>query len=99
MANVEWNRARDNLITAVRSLGFPEELGNEIAKNLGSPKAMHRMTSYLYQAHPESIETVVDEMLAIRAEIETWRQKKASLEANAEYNDLLIHGLPTDDDD
>jgi len=31
----------------------------------------------------------VDEMLAIRAEIEAWRNKKASEEANARYNEML----------
>ena len=89
----EWQYARDDLIIAVRSLGYPDELGNEIVKNLGSPKAMRRMTSYIYQAKPNSIEDVVDEMLAIKSEIDAWRQKKDSLEANARYNDMLMNGL------
>ena len=41
----EWSRARDELVEAVAGLGFPAELGNEIAKHLGSPKAMARMVS------------------------------------------------------
>ena len=64
-------------------------LGDEIAKNLGSPKAMWRMISYLDKVKPESVELVVDEMLAIRTEIEAWRSKKASEEANARYNEML----------
>ena len=32
---------------------------------------------------------VVDEMLAIRAEIENWRSRKESQEANAKYNEML----------
>ena len=43
----EWARARDELVYSIKQLGFPEGLGNEIAKNLGSPKAMNRMNSYL----------------------------------------------------
>ena len=36
------------------------------------------MTSYVYQARPRTEEMLVDEMLAICAEIETWREKKES---------------------
>ena len=89
----EWIRARDELVRAIKDLGFPEELGNEIAKNLGSPKAMQRMTSYLYHVKPKKAELVVDEMLAIRGEIETWREKKESEEANARYNEVLNDGF------
>ena len=70
-------------------LGFPEELGNEIAKMLGSPKAMRRMCSYLCYVKPHSAEVVVDEALAICSEIEAWREKKQSEEANAKYNEML----------
>lgn len=89
----EWVQARNELVDSIVNLGFPEELGNEIAKNLGSPKAMRRMTSYLYNVKPKSVELVVDEMLAIRSEIGTWREKKASEEANARYNGMLHYGL------
>lgn len=70
-------------------LGCPEELGDEIAKNLGSPKAMQRMSSYLYNVKPDKVELVVDEMLAIKGEIDAWKEKKASLEANEKYNEYL----------
>ena len=33
----EWAIARKDLVDTIISLGFPEELGNEIAKTLGSP--------------------------------------------------------------
>ena len=52
----EWARTKDQL-------GFPEELGEQIAKQLGSPKAMNRMLSYLYNVKPRSAELVVDEMI------------------------------------
>ena len=38
----EWSRARDELVEAAASLGFPKELGDAMAKNLGSPKAMRK---------------------------------------------------------
>ena len=47
------------------------------------------MTAYLYQAKPRSVEEVVDEMLAIYSEIEEWRDRKESLDANARYNEYL----------
>ena len=90
----EWVRARDELVHSVVGLGFPKELGNEIAKMLGSPKAMRRMNSYLYNVKPQSAELIVDEMLAIRSEMDAWREKKTSEEANARYNNMLYYGFP-----
>ena len=89
----EWNEAKDELVRTITDLGFPEEFGLEIAKGLGAPKAIRRMTSYLRNARPKDPETVVDEMLAIRSEIDSWREKKRSEEANAKYNELLRYGL------
>lgn len=89
----EWARARDELVAAITDLGFPKELGDEIAKTLGSPKAMRRMNAYLYNVKPSSVELVVDEMLAIRDDIDRWKDKKAAEEANAAYNDILNNGL------
>ena len=94
-----WIYSRDQLMTAVSSLGYPEELGEAMVKNLGSPKAMDRMTSYLMNVKPETPERVVDEMLAIRSEIEIWKAKKDSQDANAKYNELLYYGLENDDED
>ena len=34
--HMEWARSRDELIAAVKKLGFPEDLGLQIAKELGS---------------------------------------------------------------
>ena len=40
----------------------------------------------------------MDEMLAIRSEIDVWKEKKASEEANARYNEMLYYGLGTEDE-
>lgn len=93
-----WRRSRDALVEAVVSLGFREELGDAAARHLGSPKAMERMISYLQYVKPKKEELVIDEMLAIRSEIDAWRAKKAAQEANAAYNELLEYGLDVGDD-
>jgi len=86
-----WAQARDRLVAAVTGIGFSAELGELMARQLKSPKAIDRMVSYIRQAHPRTEEMLVDEMLAICAEIETWRQKKESQEAQARYNSWLYY--------
>ena len=86
-----WAQARDRLAVALSAAGYPEELSEIMAKHLRSPKAIDRMVSYIRQAHPRTEEMLVDEMLAICAEIETWRQKKESQEAQARYNSWLYY--------
>jgi len=88
-----WARSRDDLVASLKALGFPEEFGVMMAKQLGSPKAIDRMTAYLDYEKPHNIQIIVDEMLAIRSEIEAWKEKKASEEANARYNEILYFGL------
>ena len=84
-----WSRARERLARNIAGLGWPEELADLLAGQLGSPKAIERMASYLALARPGSLEMIVDEMLAIRADIDTWREKKESLAAQAGYNAWL----------
>ena len=93
MADTEWNRTRDRLVAEIKKLGFREDLGFAVAKNLGSPKAMERMISYLVNVKPRKEELLIDEMLAICSEIKAWKEKKASQEANARYNEMLLRGL------
>ena len=88
--HAEWTAAKDRLIEAVSSLGFAREFGEVMARQLGSPKAIDRMTSYVYQAKPRTEEMLVDEMLAICEEISAWREKKASREAQEKYNAYLF---------
>ena len=92
-SRILWEQSRDALVSIIVSLGFPAELGEMIARHLGSPKAIDRMTAYLQYERPEDDRIVVDEMLAISDEIEAWREKKESRESNAAYNELLYHGL------
>ena len=86
-----WAQARDRLVAAVTALGFSAELADLMARQLGSPKAIDRMTSYVHQARPHTEEMLVDEMLAICAEIEAWRERKESQDAQARYNARLYY--------
>ena len=91
--NYEWLRTKERLISELKTLGFPKELGDEVARQLGGIKAMERMIAYLKYVKPRSAELVVDEMLAICSEIGAWRKKKEAEEANSAYNELLDEGL------
>ena len=84
-----WAQARDRLVAAVTGSGYSAELAELMARELGSPKAIDRMTSYIRQAKPKSVEMIVEEMLAISAEIEAWRAKKESEEAQWGYTRWL----------
>ena len=88
-----WEQSRDALVSVIVSLGFPAELGEMIARHLGSPKAIDRMTAYLQYERPTDDRMIVDEMLAISKEIEAWREKKESRASNVAYNELLYYGL------
>ena len=93
-----WIIAKNRMMDALTRLGFPEALGDQIVRNLGSPKAMDRMTSYLNNVKPKKAELVVDEMLAICSDIARWKDKKESERANARDNEVLYFGLGAEDD-
>ena len=86
-----WAQSRSELVQAVASLGYPAELADLMARELKSPKAIDRMASYVRQVRPQSEEMLVDEMLAICADINAWREKKESQEAQAKYNARLFY--------
>ena len=84
-----WAQARDRLASAVTALGFPAEWAEVMARQLQSPKAIDRITDWLYHVRPRSVEMVVDEMLAICSDIEAWKKKKESQEAQWGYTRWL----------
>ena len=89
--NSEWAEARDRLRKAVTTLGYPSDLADLLSRELGSPRGIDRLTSYIYHAKPGTLETLVDEMLAIKGQIDAWRSKKESEEAQASYNARLFY--------
>lgn len=92
-------QTRGRLINSLVSLGFPAELGDIIAEHIGSPKGIERMISYLDYVRPERVELIVDEMMAIKSDIDRWREKKECERANIAYNNVLNYGLETGEDD
>ena len=88
-----WTEAYWDLVDAIVRMGYPEELGKAVAKNLGSEKLMRRMRAYLRSAKPRSAEEIVDEMLALMSDRERWIKKKEAEEANSAYNRILDEGL------
>ena len=80
-----FSQARDRLIQAITSLGFPAELGELCARQIGSSRGIDRLTSYVWNVRPKSEELLVDEMLAISEQIQSWRDKKESEEAQFRY--------------
>ena len=94
-----WKAAYRELIGTIVRMGYPEEFGKLIARNLGSEKTMRRMTAYLHSAKPRSAEEIADEMLAIMSDRERWIQKKKAQEANARYNELLYYGIGENEED
>lgn len=89
----QWGDIRRDLISALESLGYPAELGNLIAEHIGSPKGIQRMISYLYHERPEKVELIVDEMLAIKSDVDRWRELKETEQTNIAYNNVLNGGL------
>ncbi|MBR3429314.1 MAG: hypothetical protein IKG87_04365 [Clostridia bacterium] len=95
----KWAKARNRLAAAVTSLGYPEEFADLLAKQLRSPGAIDRMSAYLIQARPGNVETIVDEMLAICAEIDAWREKKESRQAQTDYSIWLNSEIRRENED
>ena len=93
-----WKRARKELMETIVRMGYPEEFGEMIARNLGSEKMMRRMTAYLFSARPRTAEEIADEMLALMSDRERWIAKKESEQANARYNEFLNRRLEEETD-
>lgn len=89
----EKEKRRKQLVSIITQLGFPPEFGTVLADELGTEKQMVRMIGYLLSAHPHRIEDIADEMLAIKEDFASYRQKKITEYNNAKYNDLLNKGL------
>ena len=93
LAQNDWLKCKDALVRAIVDLGFRPELGEVVARELKSPKAMDRMRAYLREVKPRNEELIVDEMLAICSEIEAWHKKKEAEAANASINEIYDMGF------
>ena len=53
-----WALSRNELAEAVTALGYSADFADLLAGQLGSPKAIDRLTSYIRQAKPKSVEMI-----------------------------------------
>lgn len=77
------------LVDVVVNLGYPAELGELMAQNLGTESTVERMTQYLIHVQPSTAEEMVDEMLAICEERDKWVQKKKNEYYNRKVNEWI----------
>lgn len=87
---------KEKLVDILIKRGYPAGFGETIADTLKSDKAINRMISYILEFKPERPEDIADEMLAIQADIEKWKEKKTAEYYNGKYNELLNEGLEGD---
>ena len=78
-----YESAKQQLYAEVVKLGYPSELGTLLIKELRTELAINRMSSYLRNAKPRSMEEIADEMLAIAQQRDSWIAHKVSERANA----------------
>ncbi len=77
------------LVTAVTDLGYPAELGELMAQNMGTESTVERMLQYVLRVQPPTAEEMVDEMLAICDERDKWVQKKKNEYYNRKVNEWI----------
>lgn len=88
--------ARKRLITQMQRMGYPYEFAFLIAQELGTERTMGKMSGFLKNAGPVSMEAVADEMVAILEDRQHWIEKKTAEYYNQKYNELMYYGLETD---
>ena len=72
--------------------GYPEEFSRLICSEMNTDFTAERMMNYV-SGPKKRLEDVADEMLAIKSEIDAWRERKEAQNANARYNEMLYYGL------
>lgn len=88
----DTNYERQQLIHAVVDLGYPRELGNLLADELGGSWSMTRMTEYLRGTRPQSLELIADELVSIIDMRHAIAEKNETERANAGWNAFLNRG-------
>ena len=78
--------AYDDLLGAVRELGYPEELAAALAAALGGEWSMRRMAGYLRGARPRSMEEIGDEVASILQERSRIVERKIGTRSQEQLN-------------
>ena len=84
---------KEKLVDILIKRGCPASFGETIAATLKSNKAINRMIAYILEYKPERPEDIAEEMLAIQADIEKWKEKTTAEYYNGKYNVLLNESL------
>lgn len=90
------NDAMQDLIRILEQMGYPREFGIAIGNELHSEKMIMRMCGYLRSAKPKRPEDIVDEMLAIKSDVDRWVSKKKAEYTNSRLNEYM--NMPHDED-
>lgn len=80
---------KKELMALIEERGFPAELGLLMAEQLSGEKAITRMIGYLRHTGPQRAEDLVDEMLAICEDRDSWIRKKSAEFYQEKYNEYL----------
>lgn len=80
---------KKELMALIEERGFPAELGLLMAEQLSGEKAITRMIGYLRHTGPQRAEDLVDEMLAICEDRDSWIRKKSAEFYQEKYNSYL----------
>lgn len=86
------------LYQELKRRGYREELCTAISYEMNTDYVAKRMLGYLAQFPKLPQEEIIDEMLAILSDRETYVQKKLSEEAQASINEFLMYGLGTENE-
>lgn len=81
------------LINILVKYGYPKEFGEVLIRELRTEKQIDRMIGYLSHGKPSSMEEIADELVSIKEEFHSYRQKKIAEYNNQKYNELLWKGL------
>jgi len=84
-----YRRAYSEFIRVAEAYGLPAEVGKMIADQLQSEIGLRRMTSYIRNARPTSMEQIADEVVAIMEDRHAWIRKKQAEESNSRYTAWL----------
>lgn len=87
------------LLELMKKKGYPPEFCDAITYELNTDFTAKRMLGYLKHYQKLPMEEVVDEMIAILSDRESYIQKKQMIDTQIKWNDYLINGFENDEED
>lgn len=90
---MERSKTSMRLYETMKERGYPEQFCDLISQELHTDLTANRMLGYLSHYSQPPMGEIVDEMLSILEERDTWVQKKMSEKAQASWNQFLMEGI------